>query len=474
MLERKMYDELLKWKNDGAKKCLLLGGQRQVGKTYLVEQFGINEYKHMVEVDLSKTPDIRNVFETSSTVDQILNGMKLYLDPEAFVPGSTLIFLDEIQVCPSARSALKMFTSDGRYDVIASGSLLGVRNPKKRKTEKPGPLVTPVGYVTPKTLRSLDFEEFLWARGFPRDSIEKAKKCIHERTGMPGPLYSRLCALFKEYLIVGGMPESVNEFVAAKEDYSASEAALNGILRTCLDDVDEYNIPVTAEKVKDCLRSIPNQLGKANKKFMYSHVPEDGSRGTGQKYEEAIGWLDDAGYTNLCYNLTDLSHPLPQSKSDDPFKAYLSDTGMLVNMMGINAVRAIYSRDLGYNMGAVIENAVAEGLRKSGIRPRYFERTSGERLEIDFVIESQNDLIAVEVKSGKTRRAPSLSKVSRIYTQVNRRVMLEDSNIYVDDNGIEHYPLFAACFAKELLPEWNGPEFMDVGFERAPNAIDPW
>ena len=480
MLRRKIYDRLLEWKSRPGHKCLVVGGQRQVGKTFIISRFGEENYASMLYVDLSKDRSARRVFSTEQTVDGIVAGLGIVTGVQA-EPGSTLIFLDEIQVSPLARGALKTFTMDGRYDVVASGSLLGVLNPGRRgrpvrkmhgevtfegfseyADAEEDSAVLPAGYEESLTLLSMDFEEFLWATGVPQREIDAARSCIAGRAPMPDALLRKLERSFRDYMIVGGMPAAVGAF-AASGDYAAAGRETADVLRTCLEDVSEYNLPVDAHKVEECFRSIPAQLSQTNKKFMFSRIPSGDSRGTREKYDGSIEWVHDAGYAVKCYCLTNLAHPISSYCDPRRYKVYMSDTGMLLSMMGVNAIRALYEGDTSYNMGAAVENAVAEGIRKCGLPVRYFERTDNDRVEVDFVLEFGSDLVAVEVKSGRDRRSPSLAKVRERYRQVNRRVKLERGNVFVDETGTEHYPLFAACFIDSIAPEGGGPEFVAYG-----------
>ncbi|MDO5852745.1 MAG: AAA family ATPase [Thermoplasmata archaeon] len=488
MLRRKICDDLMEWKSRLDHKCLVVGGQRQVGKTFIVSRFGEKNYGQMLYVDLSKDHRARRVFAIETTVDGIVAGLCVLQDMEVGDPEDMLIFLDEIQASPHARSSLKLFTIDGRYDVIASGSLLGVRNPSRcgRKVsvmhgeEHPGSgffevsdpeedaLVMPAGYEESITMRSLDFEEFLWAMGVPQSTIDTARACIHSRTPMPDAVMARMEACFRDYMIVGGMPKAVSAF-ASTRDYAAAGKEILDTIGTCLNDIDEYNLPVDGRKVRECFHSIPDQLSRSNKKFMFSRVPADGSKGTREKYDGSIEWVYEAGYAVRCHNIGNLAHPVSAFIDHSSYRVYMSDTGILLSLMGTNAIRAVYEGDYSYNMGATVENAVAEGICKCGLPVLHYERTGEDRIDVDFVLEFGRDILAIEVKSGKDRRSPSLSKVREKYRQANRRIKLERTNIFTDDDGVEHYPLFAACFADMLAPDYDGPEFVAYG----PRRSDP-
>lgn len=462
MLRRKVYDALLEWKGRDHRP-LLIKGQRQVGKTSIVEAFARENYDHLVEVDLSTNREVRSVFDGDLDADNVIRGLKLHFDPDDFVPGSTLIFLDEIQDCPRARTALKQLCIDGRFDIIASGSLLGVTDRRARpagrseeeRAEEPPPLL-PMGYEEHLTMYSMDFEEFLWSRRYPQWAIDEARGCIRDGSSMDRNVLETMSRHFRDYMIVGGMPAAVDAF-SKDGDYSSAGKVLDGIIATCRNDINRYNNPSDAAKTSDCFDSIPSQLSESNKKFTYSRVSE--GRGSAEKYGECLGWIRDAGYGNFCYNVRSPEHPLAGRVDTGSFKVYMSDTGLLMRMMGQGAARAIYGGDVSYNMGAVAENAVAEALLKSGYPPRYFKRTKGEdRMELDFVLEMGSEMNVIEVKSGKHRDSPSLNKVTR-YWDIDRRIMLGNTNVDVDAGGVEHYPLFAASFVRDMEAPWDGPAF---------------
>jgi len=443
MLKRKMYDFLLDWK--GRKhKCLTVKGQRQVGKTYIIEAFGKNEYTDFIKIDFSRSGSAKTIFEGDLDVETVLKGLKLFANKD--IPEGSLIFLDEIQECPRARSSLKWFTEDGRFDVIASGSLLGIDVIHSDNGDRP---LLPTGYEEVVTMNSMDFEEYMWAIGIPEDIIDDVRNDIMEKRAIHPAVYERLSAVFRDYMITGGMPESVQAFVDTK-DYSGSMRILDSIIQTCRNDINRYNADSDILRTMRCFDSIAPQLADTNKKFMYSRLENDKGRRSLDKYMDNLLWIQYAGYGNFCYSLDSPELPLKSHINSDSFKIYMSDTGILVRMYGDDTARAIYSRDCSYNNGAIAENAVAECLMKSGIEPMYYRKTNGQsRMELDFVMAMGGAVCAIEVKSGKSRESPSLKKAVTVF-DIGRRIMFEDSNIYVDDDGIEHYPLFAAAFIRDI------------------------
>ena len=459
-MRRKITEELLAWKNDRKGKCLTVQGQRQVGKTYIIEEFARGHYGSFVEIDFTKTPEMKHAFERAVDVDSVIRELSLRLNGTVFTPHDTLIFLDEIQECPEARASMKWFAQDGRYDVISSGSLLGVRNlsaKRNRKKEESAKPLSPMGYEKVLTMRSMDFEEYLWAVGFDQGSLDRIKGKISGRTPLDESELEVMTAHFRDFTIVGGMPAAVAAFVRTKQ-YSEAGRELDVILGDVVNDINRYNDPVNAMKTQRCFESIPEHLSASNKKFQFSRLERSsGSRATAEKYSENLLWIGGAGYGNFCYGLE--SPTLPFKRIEYLFKIYLSDTGMLIRMMGQAAAMAVYEGRTDYNAGAVTENVIAECLAKNGIGPRFYRKSGGKnQMEIDFVTVLLDESVAIEVKSGKTRSSPSIEKVNEVFS-VDRRMMFENGNISVDGDGIEHYPLFAAAFIRLLEREYGGPEF---------------
>ncbi len=453
MLRRKAYDVLVEWKGR-VHKPLLVKGQRQVGKSFIIEAFARDHYPHSVIVDFREDVRARAVFAGNLDVDSIIRGLEI-LHPDAiFEPGSTIILFDEIQDCPLAYSSLKYFALDGRYDVIASGSLLGVTLNKTNNKEEDGDGIevdpsVPVGYTEHLTMYSLDFEEFLWAKGMKDEYISMLRESIHDHVPLSEVMHSAFTSYFREYMVVGGMPEVVQNYVDTKR-FSGAIHIQERLLNDAIADINKYNTSINAVKTLECFNSIPKQLAQSNKKFMYSRVDGGGSRKSAQKYSENLLWIKDAGYGNFCYKVRSVEVPLTAREDSENFKVYFSDTGLLISKYGRTVREAVAMGDSRVNLGAIAENIVAECMVKCGIVPRYYMKNQGDnRMELDFVAEIGDDLVVIEVKSGKDREAPSLSKVSSVF-KVDRRMMFEDTNIRVSDDGVEHYPLYAAAFMDSM------------------------
>ncbi len=296
-------------------------------------------------------------------------------------------------------------------------------------------------------MRSMDFEEYLWAIGFNLKILDEVKERISKREPLRETELEVLGSHFRNYMITGGMPAAVAAFVESGQ-FADAGRELDVILGDIINDINRYNDPVNSIKTQRCFESIPEHLSANNKKFQFSRLEkESGSRASAEKYAENLLWIEGAGYGNFCFALE--SPELPFKRIEDSFKVYLSDTGMLVRMMGRSAAMAIYDGNDKYNAGAILENEIAECLAKNGIKPRFYRKSSGKnQMEIDFVIELLNESVAIEVKSGKDRTAPSITKVNSIFN-VDRRIMFENGNIGMED-GIEHYPMFAAAFISLL------------------------
>ena len=457
MIERKIYRTLLEWKNR-EHKCLVVTGQRQVGKTFIIETFAKAEYEHYIYINFDDSPELKELFDGDTTAEEMIKKLTVSFGADSIVDGSTLLFLDEIQECERAYSSLKQFSIYGKIDVIASGSLLGVKIPQKDEDDEERESLIPLGYQETAVMHPVDFEEFLWAMRIPREAIEEIRSCIRDRTPIEKTLFDRIEKLFREYAIVGGMPEAVEAYVSTN-DFRPAYAALKEINATCIRDINRYNKGIDRIKTAECFESIPYQLAESNKKFMYSRIKGGKSRKSSDTYMENLLWIKNAGYGVFCYGLEQPALPLKKYVIRDSFKVYMSDTGMLLNSYGDKAKMAVYQGDGSYNMGAVAENLVASEMHKSGLEPMYYRKDKGEgRMELDFILEFWDGVAVIEVKSGKDRTAPSLKKAGTMF-DIARRIMLEPGNIRVDEDGIEHYPIFACAFIEEMDRAPEGPRF---------------
>ena len=411
MLERKAFNKLVEWKNKKDKMCLIVRGARQVGKTYIIEKFGKDYYDNYISINFLEKESYKEIFEGDLDVDTIIKQLTLRLSCN-IEPGKTLIFLDEIQNCPRAITALKFFSIDKRYDVIASGSLLGI---SYKETSYP------VGYVEHMQMFPLDFEEFCWANGISKENIADLKTYYDNKKEVPIFTHNKMMELFKEYIVVGGMPQVVDNYVI-NHDFSA--------VLTIQKDI------ITA---RECFLSIPKHLAKDYKKFRYNLVEPNANA---RKYQGSLAWLYDAGIINYCHNLSIPETPLEGNARDDAFKVYMCDTGLLVAMLEDGSQNEIINGNLGIYKGAIYENIIADIFTKSGKKLYYFEHNS--TLEVDFIIKYDNKVCAVEVKSAENTKSKSLNSLLTNWN-VPMGIKLSSKNIGYNNN-ILTLPLYMAIF----------------------------
>lgn len=402
MLRRKFYDVLLNWKKTKKNECLLVNGARQVGKTFIIEFFGKANYKKYVYLNLLKNPEQRNIFEGSLEPKEIYKRLSLYVPSVVLVPKETLIFIDEIQVCPKARTALKFLAIDSRYDVIASGSLLGIHyNRRKNDDEQNGEVSIPVGYEREILMHGLDFEEFLWANEVSEEAIETLKGYFDRRGKVPSNgsdgINERFQKLLCEYMVVGGMPDVVNTYLKTS-NFRAVYESQQKIFKAYEDDVEHYARNVEKPKIKACYNSIPRQLAKEYTKFQYKTVERNGSA---KKYDNSIAWLEDAGLVCLVKNVSLPRMPLRAYEQPENFKLYTTDIGLATSMYGFETQKALLSKTLiGPAKGGMYENLVFDILYKRGLSLNYFKRNDNSQ-EIEFIFERDGAVIPIEVKSKK-------------------------------------------------------------------------
>ena len=397
MLKRKMYEQLLGWKSNKGKECLLIKGARQVGKTYLVREFAKAEYESFVEINFHMQSSLKVIFEGDKSAEEIYKRITANIPGVKLIPGKTLIFLDEIQKCANARTALKFLAEDGRYDVIASGSLLGLAYGKDADKDVEEVESIPVGYEKPLVMYSLDFEEFLWAYGYGSDTVEYLKNFFSSKEKIPFEVNEKFEAILNEYLVVGGMPEVVADFMEHK-DFTRVQEIQDKILASYADDISQHAKGAEKVKVRKCYDSIPRQLAKENKKFKYSEVE---SKATARKFGDSIQWLRDANMAYICYNTTTPMLPLKAYEKDSEFKVYINDTGLLLALYGFATKQALLNSNLkGFAKVGIYENFVAETLVKNGYSLHYYK--PNDNSELEFVIERNGEVVPIEVKAGNT------------------------------------------------------------------------
>ncbi|MCQ2071349.1 MAG: DUF4143 domain-containing protein, partial [archaeon] len=432
----------MSWKNSEYRECLLVKGARQVGKTYVIDRFLDDNYPNHLKIDFSLDTGMIGVFDGDLDIDRIIADISIRNPGFRPVPYETVLFFDEIQLCRRARSSLKSFVTDGRYRVIASGSLLGLTYKKDGRDEDVD--ILPVGYERSVCLKPMDFEEFLWAIGVDIQAVDHIRGCIRSKSPLSTPTVDRISRYFNVYTVVGGMPEVVCRYLDTKNFDDVRQVQLK-ILAGYRDDIKKYADRKDQDKIAASFDSIPVQLSQDNKKFRYSVVDADYVP-TYATYESGINWMSDASIVERTFNLTAPSNPLPQFVNRKHFKIYMGDTGLLTCMLGIDTVHGIMAGDSRVNKGAVAENIVAQCISACGLPLYYF---SNNGLEIDFILSLRGMVTAIEVKSGNNTKAKSLKSIHDNY-RVKRRIKLEKTDIYVDNDGIEHYPLFACAFIDSM------------------------
>lgn len=428
MLKRKIETVLLNWKNTPSHNPLIIRGIRQCGKTYIVRYFAQENYKSVVYINFILQPDRINAFVGTKEVEVILMNLSTMMPEAEFIPNETCIILDEIQDCPDARTALKAFKEDGRFDVIATGSLLGVKGygekQKKEKNQKLGKNSVPVGYEQIVDMYPLDFEEFLWANGIRDNVIEKLGDCLNKEMPVPEGIHQTFMQLLYRYIVVGGLPAVVNKFIETKH-LGQVAGVFDSIISEYEDDMVKYADDKDKPHIRECFESIPRQLAKENKKFQYAIIKKGGRA---SQYEGSLQWLEDAGVIRRCYNTSITELPLSGNAIDDCFKVYTTDIGLLLAMLDPGTRTDVLQGNLLGYKGAIFENLTADFLSKKGCKLYYFHKDSG--LELDFLVRYKGECVPLEVKakSGKTK---SLSTVlnNKEHYHVNHAIKLGNYNI---------------------------------------------
>ena len=429
-MKRKIEKDLIEWKDNHDKKCLLVKGARQVGKTYIIDKFARENYKYYTYLNFDENPAYKTIFDGDLDVETLIKQISLRVPGAQLEPQETILFLDEIQNCPRARTALKFLAIDGRFDVVASGSMLGIHY-------KDVPSY-PVGYVDYLDMYSMDFEEFLWANGVKESSVGDIREYFEKREPVPEAMHDKMMELFREYIVVGGMPRVVLEFVNT-HNFAKVLKLQKAILSDYTDDIAKYAEGAEKTKARACFLSIPKHLAKDYKKFRYSLVEP---KATYRKYGGSLMWLYDAGIINFCYNLSEPALPLEGNARSDIFKVYMRDTGLLVAMLDEGSAEDIIDGNLGIYKGAIYENIVADIFAKSGKKLYYYEKDS--KLEIDFFIRYQKTATAVEVKSAEKATSKSMTSIIQNHG-VKHGIKLSAKNVSGNDT-VESLPLYMAMF----------------------------
>lgn len=450
---------LKEWKKDPDRRSLLLRGARQVGKTYCLLEFAKSEYEHHVHLDFVRNPDLKTIFAEGLDVDSIILRISARFPERKIVPYRTALIFDEVQECPRAYASLKAFSDDPRYDVLASGSLLGLKLNNLHDV--------PVGKIKRLYMHPMDFEEFLWALGMEDVVIQHVKDRISESTPLGKGLHESLSRYLNWYMLVGGMPAAVSAFVKDRT-FNNVRAIQRDIMEDYREDIAKHCEPNERLKTERCFESLSRHLARDNKRFIISEVEKDlGYRPTSDRYEFALNWLLKAGIALECRKVTDISIPAEESEegradkwTDDDdategeylFKLYMVDTGLLASQYDQTVYSEILSGNVKINKGALAENLVAGMLASQERKLMYYEKV--REMEIDFILTINGEPVAVEVKSGRKRSCRSLNKAMAHFGV--KGIMFDTLDVFTDDKGVMHYPLYAAafmdCIDKQRMP----------------------
>lgn len=395
MLKRKFYDKLLDWKKKSNKRPLFVRGARQIGKTYIIDYFGKTNYSSYIYINFLENSEYKRIFDGALNAATIYSRMSLMIQSARFIENDTLIFLDEIQECGNARTALKFLAQDARYDIVVSGSLLGVQYKNVKSI--------PVGYEEPVTMHSLDFEEFLWAKGYSYEQISALQESFLEQRKVDDLINDVMHKELREYMVIGGMPAVVQQFIE-KRNFAEADEIQRQIVSDYLDDIMNYASDVEKPKIRNCFLSIPRQLARENenRKFKYAEV----EKGVGaRKYINSVEWLRDASMAEMAHNLTAPLFPLSAYEDESAFKLYLSDIGLLSSLYGFETKAAIINQTIsGSVKGALYENLIATGLVRRGYALCYLQDRRIP-MEVEFLLEKDGKVVPLEVKASNASTA---------------------------------------------------------------------
>lgn len=440
-MERKIMDTLKKWRDTPDKKALLVIGARQVGKTYIIDQFGKSQYKNYLKLDMRKDPSLREIF-ASQDIDSIISELSSRFPGYRVEKGESLLFVDEIHDCPDATLAMRSIVLDGRIDIIGASTPI--------EYSQTVPRSYPIGQVHEVEMHGLDFEEYLWATGMTRAETQEIRRHVSTRAMFrmrDADAVAEIEERFRQYLIVGGMPDIVRRFLTGNglDPVIKAQEKMIGNWRRNMESTGDCRI----RRIFDL---IPETLSKKSKKLRYKDI-EGKDRTSASDYDAPIHWLKESQYVSTCYKLDSIERPLLSSRNRSSLKMHLMDTGLLVNMLGIQARKAIRNEELDFSEWAVAENVVGEALAKCGITAYYYDKTGEGKAA--FIAEIGRDLCAISFGHSGARALLKLRETESGKNITRWIVFLESGNLVTYNDGVEHYPLFCAAFADSLseVPE---------------------
>lgn len=440
-LKRKIDIYLKEWKNSKNRKPLIIKGARQIGKTTSIEKFGRENYKSFIEINYISMPQYKQIFQDGYTTENIIKNISLLNSEYKFIPRDTLIFFDEMQEYPDTATSLKFFNEDGRFDVICSGSLMGINYNQIHSNS--------VGNKEDYTMRSLDFEEFLWAKGYGEEQIESLYICMKEVKPLTNIQFDVMMNNFKDYLITGGMPEIVSTFIDNK-NFSGILNMQQKLLTDYEEDITKYAGGLDKSKILDAYKKIKIFLGNDNKKFQITKL-KDGARN--REYVGVIDWMDRAGIINISYALDHLEMPLKANYNPDNYRLYFGDTGLLIGSLDEESQSDLRNnQNFGTYKGALYENIVAEMLTKAGF-DLFFYRDKQSKIDMDFIIRDEKSIIPVEVKAGDNATY-SLNRLidEKQYKNIKYGIKLCNKNIGFNGKFYT-FPYFMTFMLKRFLKE---------------------
>jgi len=438
-LKRKIDDFLINWKKDPNRLPLIIKGARQIGKTNAIRNFGENNYKIFIEINFVLNPEFKTIFDRSFNVDEIIKEITLRRPDIEVIPNQTLIFFDEMQDCVSTATSLKSFKEDGRYDVICSGSLMGI-NYKKIESNS-------VGNKEDYVLHSMDFEEFLWAKGYKEEVIDDMLNSMINLKPLSTTMYDVMLENFKEYMIIGGMPAIVNNFIENK-NFSGILKMQQQILLDYEEDITKYAEGLDQSKILTVYKNIPVFLGNDNKKFQITKI-QDGARN--REYIGVLNWLDRSGIVNICYSLDQVCLPLKGNYNSNNYRIYFGDTGLLIGSLDEEAQDDLRkNQNFNTYKGAIYENVIADMLVKQGYNLYFYKNEKGT-LEMDFFIRDEDSLIPIEEKANDNSTV-SLNNLidSDNYQDIKYGIKLCNKNIGFNGKFYT-FPYFLTFLLKRYL-----------------------
>lgn len=441
LLRRKIDNYLLEWKSNSDKLPLIVKGARQIGKTASIKNFAENNYKSIIEINFALQKQFKDIFDEGFEIDTIIKNISLRKPEYEFVAGETLIFFDELQECPNCATSLKSFKLDGRYDVICSGSMMGINYNEIESNS--------VGYKEDYEMYSMDFEEYLWAKGYKTEQIEDLYKHMIEVVPFSDLEIQVMFENFREYVVLGGMPAIVNSFIKNK-NYSGTLKLQKQILLDYEEDITKYAGGLDKGKILNIYRKIPMFLGKDNKKFQISKI-EKGARN--REYIGTVEWLNNAGIINQCFCLEQLELPLKGNCAPNNYKIYYRDTGLLIGSLDDEAQDDLRNnKNFNTYKGAIYENIVGDMLVKQGYT-LYFYRNDKGTVEMDFFVRDANTLVPIEVKAvdGSTISLNKLIDNEKL-NDIKYGIKLGYKNIGFNGKFYT-FPYFMTFFLKRFLRE---------------------